>query len=88
MSKVLLITSIGCTPCTRVKRILTELKNEIFDLVIEEMEFSSPAGSKIALENGILYPPAVFLNGILIAKGRIDAEKMTTSIRGSKGADN
>lgn len=86
MSKVLLVTSLGCTPCIRVKRILVELKTEMPDLVIEEMEFSSPVGSKLAMENGILYPPAVFVNGTLIAKGKIDADKMIASIRESNGA--
>ena len=85
MGKVLLVTSLGCTPCTRVKRILNELQTEIPALVIEEVEFASPAGSKLAMENGILYPPAVFVNGELIAKGKIDADKMTATIRESIG---
>jgi len=88
VSKVLLMTSLGCTPCIRVKRILTELKTEIPDLALEEMEFASPAGSKLAIENGILYPPAVFLNGKLIAKGKIDADKMVASIRELDGERN
>lgn len=86
MGKVVLMTSQGCTPCIRVKRILTELKNEMPELIIEEMEFASPAGSKLAMENGVLYPPAVFVNGTLIAKGKIDAEKMTATIRELNGA--
>lgn len=86
MSKVLLVTSLGCTPCVRVKRILSDLKTEMSDLAIEEVEFSSPVGSKLAMENGILYPPAVFVNGTLIAKGKIDADKMVTSIRELNGA--
>ncbi len=51
------------------------------NLTIEEVEFTSPAGSKLAIENGILYPPAVFLNGELIAKGKIDAGALETRIR-------
>jgi predicted thioredoxin/glutaredoxin len=57
-------------------------------LVVEEMEFASPAGSKIAIENGVLYPPAVFVNGTLIAKGKIDADKMVATIREQNGARN
>lgn len=87
LSKVLLMTSLGCTPCVRVKRILTELKNAMPDLVVEEIEFTSSTGSKLAIENGILYPPAVFVNGSLIAKGKVDTEKMIASIRELNGAD-
>ncbi len=88
MSRVLLVTSLGCAPCTRVKRILNELRTEMSDLIVEEIEFSSPAGSRLAVENGILYPPAVFVNGTLIAKGKIDADHMIARIRESNGAHN
>jgi len=79
------MTSLGCTPCIRVKRILNELRNEMADLVIEEVDFSSQAGAKLAMEKGVLYPPAVFVNGTLIAKGKIDADKMIASIRELNG---
>ncbi len=50
------------------------------NLTIEEVEFTSPLGSKLAMENGILYPPAVFLNGELIARGKIDADALAAQI--------
>ena len=88
MGRVLLVTSLGCTPCLRVKRILNELQVEMPDLAVEEVEFTSLSGSKLAIEHGILYPPAVFLNGTLIAKGKIDAEEMIATIREMNGAHN
>ena len=77
----MLLTSYGCTPCLRVKRILKELQTEIPDLCVEEVEFKSVSGSKLSIENNVLYPPAVFLDGKLLVKGKIDAEKMITAIR-------
>lgn len=50
-------------------------------LTVEEVEFASAAGTKLAIENHILYPPAVFLNGVMIAQGKIDANAMTMKIR-------
>ena len=88
MSRVILITSLGCTPCLRVKRILKELQAEMADLAVEEMDFTSPAGSKLAMQHGILYPPAVLLDGNLIAKGKIDAERMIATIREMNGDHN
>ena len=82
------MTSLGCTPCARVKRILNELRKEMSNLAIEEIEFGSPAGSKLAMENGILYPPAVFVDGTLIAKGKIDADELVASIRELNGVRN
>ena len=86
MSKVLLITSYGCTPCLRVKRILKELQAEMSNLAVEEVEYTSPSGAKLSMENNIQYPPAVFLDGKLIAKGKIDADSMIKSIRESDGS--
>lgn len=79
--KVLLITSEGCKPCSRVKRILSELQLDIPGLDVEMVEFVSPSGSKLAMENGILYPPAVFIEGRLFAKGKVDTDQMAAAIR-------
>jgi len=62
------------------------LKAEIPELRLEEVEYSSESGAKLAIENGIAYPPAVFLDGKLIGKGKIDADAMVDAIRESNGA--
>ncbi|MGI0014104.1 MAG: glutaredoxin domain-containing protein [Nitrososphaera sp.] len=82
----MLVTSEGCKPCTRVKRFLKELQVDMPGLSLEEIDFASPAGSKLAVENAILYPPAVFIDGKLIGKGKIDAEKLVATIREMDGA--
>lgn len=87
MPNILLITSYGCTPCLRVKRILKELQTEIPNLVVEEVEYKSAPGAKLSIENSIQYPPAVFLDGKLIAKGKIDADKLTSIIREANGGN-
>ena len=88
MAIVQLLTSEGCTPCLRVKRILRELQTQLPNLAVEEVDYASPVGSKLAMENGVLYPPAVFLEGRLIAKGKIDAESLIANIRRENGALN
>ena len=79
------MTSEGCTPCLRVKRILAELRAGMPDLTVDEIDFRSAAGSKLAIDNGILYPPAVFLDGKLIGKGKIHAETLIAAIRQGNG---
>lgn len=83
--KVLLVTSEGCKPCSRVKRVLKELEVDIPDLNVEMVELNSPAGSRLSLENGILYPPAVFIEGRLFAKGKVDTDQMAATIRRLNG---
>lgn len=50
-------------------------------LLVEEVDFTTTLGSKLAIENNILYPPAVFLEGKMIAKGKIDADSVIATIR-------
>jgi len=83
---IMLLTSYGCTPCLRVKRILNELQGEMPDLCVQEVEFKSASGATLSLKNDVLYPPAVFLDGKLLAKGKIDVEKMIVAIRESRGS--
>jgi glutaredoxin len=79
--KVQVLTSLGCAPCLRIKRILNDLRAELPVLTVEEVEYTSLNGSKLAIENGVLYPPAVFLNEHLIAKGKIDRDTLVAQIR-------
>jgi alkyl hydroperoxide reductase subunit AhpF len=81
LPNVMLLTSYDCTPCLRIKRMLNELQAEMPNLCIQEVEFKSVSGSRLSIENNVLYPPAVFLNGKLLVKGKIDAEKMIAAIR-------
>ncbi len=81
MTTVRALTSEGCLPCLRVKRILKELQGEIPSLSVEEVDYASPRGMKLAFDNNVLYPPAVFLEDKLVAKGKIDAEKLISAIR-------
>lgn len=74
MPNVLIVTSYGCTPCLRVKRILTDLQAEM-------PKYKSELGAKLSIENGIQYPPAVFINGELFAQGKIEANSMVSKIR-------
>ena len=86
MPNVLLITSYGCTPCLRIKRILKELQSDMPELAVKEVEYTSESGVKLSIENSIQYPPAVFLDGKLIAKGKIDVDTMIEIIRESNGS--
>ena len=71
----------GCLPCIRVRRILGELKVELPEINVREVEFTSEEGVTLAVKNGILYPPAVFINGALFAKGKILEEPLKEATR-------
>ena len=86
MVRVLLVTSEGCKPCSRVKRVFSELQSEMPSLIVETVDLTSPVGTKLALDNQILYPPAVFIESKLFGKGKIDASRMVESIRNVNGS--
>ena len=87
MTNVQVLTSEGCTPCLRVKRIVKELQAEIGNVTVEEIDFASPTGSKMAIENNVTYPPAVFVDGKLVAKGKIYAEQLVAAIHARNGSE-
>ena len=87
MTNVQVLTSEGCAPCLRVKRIVKELQVEIGNVTVEEVDFASPTGSRMAIENNVAYPPAVFVGGKLVAKGKIYPEQLAAAIRTENGSE-
>ncbi len=69
----------------RVKRVLSELQTEMPSLTVETVDLTSSRGTRLALDNQILYPPAVFIEDRLFGKGKIDAEEMVKSLRNANG---
>lgn len=85
---IVLVTQEGCTPCKRVKRILSEIEKEVKEhsgssasFEVEEVDFSSELGMKLAVEHQILYPPALFIGGQLFGKGKIREDELREAIR-------
>lgn len=79
--EVEMVTMEGCLPCLRIKRILGELKVELPEIQVREVDFSSEEGFALAVKNNILYPPAVLINGTLLAKGKIMEEPLKEAVR-------
>ncbi len=79
--EVAMVTKEGCLPCLRVKRILGELKEELPEIRVREVDFASEEGVAMAVTNSILYPPAVLINGTLFAKGKIMEGPLKEAVR-------
>ena len=80
MPEVILITQKGCKPCLRVKRLLEELRPEVADLVVTEVSFSSEEGMRRANQDGIAFPPAVYVDGMFLAKGKVHEEVLRRAL--------
>lgn len=64
----------------RVKRALDELQKRLPSVTVSMVDISTPDGARIATQNNVIYPPAVFIAGTLFAKGKVDAERMIEKI--------
>ncbi len=78
---ILVMTKEGCMPCRYVKRVLQDLQREIPGLSVEEVDFGSAEGMRMAIEHQILYPPAVFMDGELLLKGKIREAALKEAVR-------
>lgn len=69
MIKVTLIRPSGCMHCIQVKRTLEKLKTEYTDLIIEEVEATTPEGQALIMKHGILASPGILINDEFFAMG-------------------
>ena len=76
-----MISKEGCLPCKRIERIMGELKAELPEISVRDVDFTSEEGVALSVKNSILYPPAVFINGSLFAKGKIFEEPLKEAVR-------
>ncbi|MHB8568488.1 MAG: thioredoxin family protein [Nitrososphaerales archaeon] len=87
--KIMLLTQEGCNPCKRVKRILSEIVEDLAkansdptaSIEVEEVSLASKPGMQLAVEHQILYPPAVFIDGQLFVKGKIREDELRGAVK-------
>jgi len=60
---------------------MDELKAELPEIEVRDVDFTSNEGVRLSVKNTILYPPAVFIDGALFAKGKIWEEPLKEAVR-------
>lgn len=69
MITVTLIRPSGCMHCVQVKGTLEKLKTDYPDLMIEEIEVTTPEGQSLIQKHGILSSPGILINDEFFAMG-------------------
>lgn len=65
-----LVTTIDCHLCEHARRVLERLKADYeFDVV--EIDWESPEGQELVVQDAVLFAPALYLDGRLAAFGRL-----------------
>jgi hypothetical protein len=67
---VTLITAADCHLCEHARRVLSTL-GEKTHLIVSEVSWESDEGHMLVSRDGVAFPPAVYVNGILAGYGRI-----------------
>ncbi|MGH2376855.1 MAG: glutaredoxin family protein [Candidatus Limnocylindria bacterium] len=74
MTKVLLLTAPGCHWCDEAKALIDRLASE-FELTTETRSTEEEEGRTLAFSSGVLFPPAIFVNGQFLQYGRPSERK-------------
>jgi hypothetical protein len=72
---VTLITAADCHLCEHARMVLSTLAAET-RLSVSEVSWESEEGRRLVSRDGVAFPPAVYLNGILAGYGRISARAL------------
>ena len=72
---VLLLTQEQCGFCKQAKEILDRLSVE-YGLAVSTLDLGSPEGQALAVRNGVLFPPGIFLDGEPFSYGRPSERKL------------
>lgn len=73
--EILLLTQENCHFCDRAKELLDRLASE-YSFSLSTLELNSPDGQALAEQNGILFPPGLFIDGEPFSYGRPSEGKL------------
>lgn len=73
--RITLLTAEGCHYCTHARAALTRLAQE-WPLAVTEVPLESAEGERLALRDGVVFPPGVYLEGALFGYGRLSEGKL------------
>lgn len=85
MTRVTLLTKSHCHLCDQAKEVLVKVSRD-FPLLFEVVSTESAEGARLALENGIVFPPGVLLDGQPFAYGRLSEGKLRRKLEQLCGA--
>ena len=74
-ARVLLVTAPDCHFCADAKALLARL-GQTYPLEVREVDLSSPEGQETATRHGIMFPPALLLDGGFVGFGRVSERKL------------
>jgi glutaredoxin len=75
MTRITVITKPDCHYCDDAKHLLQRLAPEL-GLEVEEIDLVTPAGQALAVASGMVFPPAILINGAPFSYGRLSERRL------------
>jgi len=72
---ILLLTQEHCGFCEQARDILERLSRE-YGLAVSTLDMHSAQGQELAIRGGLLFPPAIFIEGEPFSYGRLSERKL------------
>jgi glutaredoxin len=70
-----LVTTPDCHLCEHAHRVLERLKTE-FDFDVVEIDWESARGQGLMVQDAVIFPPALYIDGGLAAFGRLSEGRL------------
>lgn len=70
-----MVTVPGCVHCEAARKIFEEVKPTYPDMIIEEIDATTPEGMELVQKFGIFASPGIIINGELFSTGGLDRKK-------------
>lgn len=77
--RVLLLTAEGCRYCQQAHALLDRLGAEL-PVQVEQLSAESAEGQALALREGVLFPPGIFVDGAFVQYGRPSERKLRQAL--------
>jgi hypothetical protein len=81
--QVTLITAADCHLCEHARKVLSSIAEET-RLVVSEVSWESEEGHSLVSRDGIGFPPAVYIDGVLAGYGRISERALRGRLAGQR----
>lgn len=67
--RMTLVTREGCVHCAQTKELLQKIQSEYPELVVEEIDMTTPKGQELIGQYGIMSSPGIIINDELFSMG-------------------
>jgi glutaredoxin len=86
MTRVTILTKPDCPLCDQAKTALETLADE-YQLTVDLVSLDSPKGQGLAAGSGLVFPPAVFLDGQPFSHGRLSERKLRRALQAATSSN-